>query len=110
MADVESTIARDQGELGTLESWNAYSKRILRTEMTKRGITYNHLTCLLQALGLDETEKSVTLKITRGSFRFTFFTTAMAAMGASSFTMTIPKLGEGYPDILKKINEDRLKK
>jgi hypothetical protein len=68
-----------------------YCKRVLRVEMVKRGLTYKDLTTLLNVLGLGLTEKSVTLRVTRGTFRFTFFLQAMAVMGAQTFTMDIPR-------------------
>jgi hypothetical protein len=111
MTDDQMMIERDHHELtGSLDGWQAACKRVMRIEMMKRNITYRHLALMLCELGEEETEKSVTLKITRGTFRLSFFMKTMAAMGVDTITMSIPKLTEQYDDKIKRLNEETSKK
>lgn len=62
--------------------WNIEAKRVLRTELVRRGITYRVLSEMLEKIGVIETERSIQGKIARGTFSFTFFLQCMKAMGA----------------------------
>jgi len=62
--------------------WNINAKRVLRTEIVRRGITYRALSEMLEKIGVKETERSIQGKIARGTFSFAFFLQCMKAMGA----------------------------
>lgn len=62
--------------------WNINAKRVLRTEIVRRGITYRGLSEMLEKIGVKETERSIQGKIARGTFSFAFFLQCMKAMGA----------------------------
>lgn len=62
--------------------WNINAKRVLRTEIVRRGITYRVLSEMLEKIGVKETERSIQGKIARGTFSFAFFLQCMKAMGA----------------------------
>jgi hypothetical protein len=110
MTDDQMMIERDHHELmGSLNGWQAACKKVVRIEMMKRNITYKHLASMLRELGEDETEKSVTLKVTRGTFRLSFFMKSMAVMGVDSITVPIPKLTEEYDEKIRKLNEEASK-
>ncbi len=61
-------------------SWSREAYGFMRVEMARRKITYKKLAMRLEAMGLDETTKSVSSKISRGTFTFIFFLQAMKAM------------------------------
>jgi hypothetical protein len=63
---------------------NGEAKRILRAEMVRRGVSYDDLAKKLGEAGVEETNKSLRSKLSRGSFTADFFLQAMSAMGVST--------------------------
>lgn len=61
--------------------WTAYTKGLLRVEMTRRRITYQMLSDKLEEIGIHETEANVRNKIARGSFTAVFFVQCLVAIG-----------------------------
>ncbi len=59
------------------------ARRILRSEMVRRGVTYDDLATRLGEIGVKETNKSLRSKLSRGSFTADFFLQALAAIGVS---------------------------
>jgi hypothetical protein len=59
------------------------AKRILRSEMVRRGVTYDDLATRLGEIGVKETNKSLRSKLSRGSFTADFFLQALTAMGVT---------------------------
>ena len=60
-------------------------KRLLKSELVKRGISSSDLVFLLNERGLNETRSSVTSKISRGSFSATFFLQCLSVIGCTKF-------------------------
>lgn len=58
-------------------------KRLLKSELVKRGISISNLVVLLNNEGLEETKSSVTSKISRGTFSATFFLQCLSVIGCS---------------------------
>ncbi len=56
-----------------MSHWNNKVKRILKSELVKRGISTEELTLLLNEIGCSETKSSVDSKISRGTFSAAFF-------------------------------------
>jgi len=54
-------------------NWNDKAKRLLKSELIKRGISNSELALLLKAIGVEETKASIDSKISRGSFSASFF-------------------------------------
>ena len=54
--------------------------RFLKAEMKRAGVTYAELAKRLEALGLHETEASITSKLARGTFAATFMLAVLAAL------------------------------
>lgn len=69
-----STVREDR-------DWNAYTKNLLRAEMTRRRVTYKGLVEKLAALGISETEASLRNKIGQGEFTGAFLIQCLVAMG-----------------------------
>lgn len=63
------------------ETWNEKSTNILKSILTRRNIKYHELAIKLNALGIEETQGSISNKISRGTFSFTFFIQCMEALG-----------------------------
>ncbi len=60
-------------------------KRLLKSELVKRGISMSNLVLLLNKQGLNETQSSVTSKISRGTFSATFFLQCLLVIGCTKF-------------------------
>jgi hypothetical protein len=48
--------------------WSDKAKRLLKSELVRRGITTEDLMVLLQNIGVSETKSSIDSKISRGTF------------------------------------------
>jgi len=56
-----------------LTDWNDKVKRLLKSELIKRGISNAELALRLNEVGLEETKSSIDSKISRGTFSAGFF-------------------------------------
>lgn len=56
-------------------------KRLLKSELVKRGITTSDLVILLKNEGVNETKSSINSKISRGTFSATFFMQCLSVIG-----------------------------
>ena len=66
----------------TGRGWNEEVKTILKTELKRRKVTYNELAERLTAMGVEETERNIRTKISRGNFTAVFFLQCLAAIGS----------------------------
>ncbi len=62
--------------------WADDVKRLLRAEMTRRGVTYEELAERLAAIGVRDTPVNLRNKVARGRFSAVFLVQCLAAMGA----------------------------
>lgn len=62
-------------------------KRILKSELVKRGVSTSDLVSLLNEQGLSETQSSITSKISRGTFSATFFLQCLSVIGCTKFEL-----------------------
>ena len=63
------------------ETWNEKATNILKSILTRRNIKYYELAIKLKEMGIEETQGSISNKISRGTFSFTFFMQCMEALG-----------------------------
>jgi len=71
--------------------WTTSAKNLIRSELTRKGVTYAQLSEMLDAIGVQENEKNVANKIGRnvankigrGTFSMAFFMQCMKAIGVS---------------------------
>ncbi len=61
--------------------WEAKARGLLRAEMAKQGLTYNHLIERLKAVGVSEDERNLRNKVSRGKFTAAFLLQCLAALG-----------------------------
>ncbi len=66
--------------------WNEKVKRLLKSELVRRGITTEALVALLENIGVEETKASIDSKISRGTFGATFLIQCLQAIGCKNFT------------------------
>lgn len=62
-------------------------KRLLKSELIKRGISISDLVFLLNQEGLNETLSGITSKINRGTFSATFFLQCLSVIGCTTFNI-----------------------
>ena len=90
--------------LGQLMDWNNEAYRLLKGELGRRKVTYARLQRQLAAMGVEETERSIASKISRGTFSFAFFIQCMRAIGVEQVDVSevkplpvLPKKESGKP-------------
>ena len=64
-------------------NWNDKVKRLLKSELIKRGISNADLALMLNEIGIEETKTSIDSKISRGSFSAAFFMQCLSIIGCS---------------------------
>ncbi len=60
---------------------------MLKGELKRRGVTYAQLAEALAGIGVHETERNLTNKISRGGFSAAFLLQCMAAVGVTSLNL-----------------------
>jgi hypothetical protein len=68
-------------------SWEDRAKRFLKAELARADVSYRELAERLKKHGLEETEASVSNKISRGTFPATFFLAALKAIGCEQIAL-----------------------
>lgn len=80
-------------------SWNDLSKRLLKAELVKRGISHEELAKRLNEIGLHETKSSIDSKISRGSFSASFLLQCLHAIGCNNLFIENQLAGAAEPII-----------
>jgi Domain of unknown function (DUF6471) len=71
----------------TEAQWAEDVKRLLRAEMTRRGVTYEDLSERLAAIGINDTAVNLRNKVARGRFAATFLVQCLTAMECRSLRL-----------------------
>lgn len=61
--------------------WQAQVKGLLKAELKRRNLSYADLAAKLAAIGVKDSERNISNKISRGSFTAVFFVQCMEAVG-----------------------------
>ena len=69
------------------KEWTERTKRFLKAELKRAGITYEELAQRMTEMGLTETKVSVASKLSRGGFGAIFFLATMKAIGAEQIRL-----------------------
>ncbi len=64
--------------------WQAHVKGILKAELKRRDLSYRDLAEKLEAIGVKDSERNISNKISRGSFTAVFFMQCMEAIGCDT--------------------------
>ena len=67
--------------------WNDKVKRLLKSELIKRGITNSDLVILLKEIDIEENKASIDSKISSGSFSASFFFQCLSVIGCNKLTI-----------------------
>ena len=65
--------------------WEAKARGIIRGEMARQNITYAQLVEKLAAIGVQEDERNLRNKVSRGKFTAAFLLQCMDAIGVRAF-------------------------
>lgn len=66
-----------------MDNWNDKVKRILKSELIKRGVSNADLVFLLKEIDVHETKASIDSKISRGTFSAGFFFQCLSVIGCN---------------------------
>jgi hypothetical protein len=69
------------------EDWSKLAANILKSELKRKGLSYDQLHKKLFDLGVTETPNSIKIKIGRGTFQFAFFLQCAAAIGLNNLRL-----------------------
>lgn len=83
-----------------MSKWNSKVKRILKSELVKRGLSTEDLTNLLNENGCTETKSSVNSKISRGTFSASFFMQCLYVIGCTKIEIEDYRLGGTPPTFM----------
>jgi hypothetical protein len=64
-----------------MSNWDDKAKRLLKSELVKRGVSNADLVLMLNEIGVEETKASIDSKISRGSFSATFLLQCLTVIG-----------------------------
>lgn len=64
-----------------MSDWNDKVKRLLKSELVRRGISNSDLANMLEQIGIEETKSSIDSKISRGTFSASFFLQCLTVVG-----------------------------
>lgn len=67
--------------------WEERAKGLLRGEMARRGVTYAQLAEKLATIGVDDNERNLRNKVSRGKFTAGFLLQCLTALGVSSLQL-----------------------
>ena len=67
--------------------WQARAKNLLKAELKRRGVSYAQLVEKLAPLGIEETERNIANKISRGGFTAVFLLQVLTAIGTTDFRL-----------------------
>jgi hypothetical protein len=71
----------------TEAEWADDVKRLLRAEMTRRGVTYEDLADKLAVIGVTDTAVNLRNKVARGRFSAAFLVQCLEAIGARALRL-----------------------
>jgi len=73
-----------------LDTWREHTKRLLKAELVKRGISIDDLVKKLNDAGVNETKSGVNSKISRGTFSASFMLQCLNVIGCKYFDIEMP--------------------
>ena len=76
-----------EDDMAERTDWEESAKGLLRAEMARRGVTYAQMVEKLAAIGIDDNERNLRNKVSRGKFTAGFFLQCLAALGCSQLRL-----------------------
>lgn len=69
------------------QEYEALAKNLLKGELKRRGVTYAQLAEKLKAIGVQENDRNLNNKISRGGFTAAFLLQCLTAIGANELRL-----------------------
>ncbi len=69
------------------KDWAEEAKAVLKAELKRRNVGYRELAERLTAMGIPETDRNITNKISRGGFTAAFFLQCLSAIGCTTLRL-----------------------
>ena len=69
------------------KEWQTRVKNLLKGELKRRGVSYTDLVQKLAEIGIQENEKNIANKISRGGFTAVFLVQCLEAIGATTLRL-----------------------
>lgn len=69
------------------QKFETKAKNLLKGELKRRGITYGQLVEKLKSIGIQETERNLNNKISRGGFTAAFLIQCLEAIGCHTISL-----------------------
>jgi len=76
-----------EGDMAERTDWEDKAKGLLRAEMARRGATYAQLVEKLSAIGIEDNERNLRNKVSRGKFTAGFLLQCLSALGCSQLRL-----------------------
>lgn len=67
--------------------WQTRAKNLLKAELKRKGVSYAQLVERLKSLGVEDSEKNIANKISRGGFTAVFFLQCLTAIECKNITL-----------------------
>lgn len=71
------------------KEWQDRVKNLLKAELKRKGVSYRQLAERLQEMGVNETERNINNKISRGGFTAVFFVQCLVAIGCRTLSLEL---------------------
>lgn len=68
--------------MATDAEWQDRTKNLLKAELKRKGVGYRDLADKLAAIGVHDSERNISNKLSRGSFTAVFLVQCLVAIGA----------------------------
>jgi hypothetical protein len=69
------------------KDWQALVKGLLKAELKRRNLSYADLAMKLGEIGVKDSERNISNKISRGTFTAVFFVQCMEAVGCNTIRL-----------------------
>jgi hypothetical protein len=76
--------------MATALDWHAKVKGLLKAELKRRNLSYADLADKLAVVGVNDNERNISNKISRGTFTAVFFVQCMEAIGCHTIRLDEP--------------------
>lgn len=71
------------------EDWSEVAKGIIKAQLARRNIKQYELARALNGIGVEETQSSISSKLSRGTFSFAFFLQCMYVLRINTIDLNI---------------------
>jgi hypothetical protein len=76
-----------EGDMPERTDWEEKAKGLLRAEMARKGVTYAQLVEKLAEIGVEDNERNLRNKVSRGKFTAGFLLQCLAAMDVTALRL-----------------------